>query len=256
MTQQSSTRNAHNILRALATSVGERLMANGVTITEYVPYIAVLQEIMRQPEPVKSRLMAELKSMTFNISCSEEIRVMWDRRPYTVGPVVQAYTLPVAIKILQRVTAENGRLSAVNVNGVQDVRPYCLFWETFKVKRSGEEESAATHGASAETVHRGSTYQWLLHQYKQSNHFERRWGGTELKPNVDDVFRAKLPGAPVQTVQDYSELSGSVIHDWKPSNNKGQLSPGAVQGALVAPGAPSTAPAPPAPPPPPPVPKV
>lgn len=245
----ASTKNAYNILRELATHVAERLRNNNLEVGEYVPYLAVLQEVYKQPEPVRTRLMTELKSLTFNIAASHSFRVMWDRRPYHVGPVARAYTLPIAIKIIQHAEAENMRVS-LNAAG-NDIRPILLFWDSFNVKQ-GDQEIAAQPSHHGEPVFRGSTYIWLLHQFKAQKTFEGRWGGTELKPNIADVFRAKVPGGPNPgaEVQDYSEVSNSVIHDnFSAAKGKGTMAPAMVQGALAGAAAPQGSQLAPPPPP-------
>lgn len=245
----ASTKNAYNILRELATHVAERLRNNNLEVGDYVPYLAVLQEVYKQPEPVRTRLMTELKSLTFNIASSHSFRVMWDRRPYQVGPVARAYTLPIAIKIIQHAEASNLRLST-NQAGT-DIRPILLFWDTFNIKQPDGNEAAAQPSHQGEPIFRGSTYVWLLHQFKSSKTFEGRWGGTELKPNIADVFRAKLPGGPNPgpEVEDYSQISNSVIHDnFSAAQGQGTLGTAAVQGALEGAAAPQGATAPPPPP--------
>ena len=232
---QVSNANLLKKLSDLITHIGTRLQFNKFPIGEYIPQIAVLMEINKQVEPIRSRILAELRDTVFNISTSKPIRVMWDKRFYYCGAAAKGFSLAPALKIIQFCENYNRTLimEAMRAGTTTVIeKSIMIYWDTFKL----DDGKMADQNTSSEIICKTELYRMLNKMWDDRKLLENRQ--PQMRDNIDTMFKA-APGTP------YEALSGDVMAGFSPRG--GATMPSAtINNAFKMPGS--------MPPPPPPLP--
>lgn len=196
--------NIQERIKSLAKSVYEDMLHSGLWEKGMgkVPEILLLDRIANQLEPERTQLLSQLYYMTFKVSTSRTIRIMWSNRQYVCTTEAQALSLPVATMIIQQVHQMNRQYTmqiAQNPN-FEGEGPVMMYWDSFL-----DSDGNVLPEGSESVVLSTDVYKKLINYWRATidpNRLTRRVGG------VDPASLLEInEGAGTQ----YAEVSGSVI---------------------------------------------